>query len=297
MKKSRDCFYVLLGAAFYGIMPVIIKNSYNYGANGFNVTFYMALLSIPIYLLILAKRHVSLKQPWKKVRDCIIVGLADAGTYLFLYLSYAYIPVGVASMLNFIYPITVALAVHFLFKEKFGFIKIGALVVYLGGMVFLYGGDISGQPLGFVLALASGLIYTVHAVYLDKSGLAAEDVYVVGFYKAVTVAAATGIAGAAMNVPMMITGWQAWGSIFIAMILCRIGSTALIMLGIRGLGAFLPCVLSTLEPIVALLSGWLILRETVTGVQLIGVVMVLAAVLLIVFSDSREQRKKEQEAA
>lgn len=290
MKKIRECCFVLIAAALYGIMPALIKNAYNYGANGFNVTFYMAVLSVPVYLTIILVRRYPLTLPGKKIGQCVVAGLADMGTFLLLYLSYSYIPVGIATMLNFIYPVTVALAMHFLFGDKFGKMKIGALAVYLAGLMLLYGGDLSGSWQGFVLAIASGLSYTVHAVYLDKTGLSEENVYTVGLYKTIVVAVFTGIAGLAMNVPMVITGWGGWSSILVSTLLCRVVSGTLVLIGIRGLGAFLPSVLSTAEPVVALLTGWLLLGEIVSGVQGIGVALIMAAILLIVFSDWKGEK-------
>lgn len=292
MKKIRECFWVLIAAFLYGIMPVIIKNAYNYGANGFNVTFYMALISIPVYLGIILFCKYPLRMTGGKMGRCVIAGIADMGTFLLLYISYSYISVGVATMLNFIYPITVALAMHFLFREKFSAIQIGALFLYLGGMGALYGGDVSGDWRGFVLALLSGLSYTVHAVYLDKSGLSRENVYTVGLYKAIVAAAVSGIAGVIMEVPMQIKGWEAWGSIVLCMILCRIISGALMMIGIRALGAFIPSVLSTVEPVVALLAGVLILNEDVTAIQLAGTALILAAVLMIILNGGRNKEKR-----
>ena len=285
MKKIRECCFVLIAAALYGIMPALIKNAYYYGANGFNVTFYMAALSVPVYLIIILVCKYPLIFPKKKIGQCAIAGLADMGTFLLLYLSYAYIPVGVATMLNFIYPVTVALAMHFLFGDRFGKMKVWALVVYLIGLALLYGGDLSGGWQGFVLAVLSGLSYTVHAVYLDKTGLSEENVYTVGLYKTIVVAVFTGSAGILMKVPMVITGWEGWNSILICTILCRVVSGTLVLIGIRGLGAFLPSVLSTTEPVIALLTGWLVLGETVSKIQRLGIALILMAILLIIFSD------------
>lgn len=287
MKRVKECFYVVVAASLYGVMPVIIKNAYNYGANGFNVTFYMALFSIPVYLAGMWISKVSIRFPVRKIGQCVITGLADVGTFLLLYLSYSYIPAGVATMLNFVYPITVALVMHFLFGERFGAVRIGALCIYLAGLALLYGGAISGELIGFVLALLSGLCYTVHAVYMDKSGLSGENVYVVGFYKALVVLAVTAGAGTVLQIPMQITGWQAVSSIFIAMLLCRVLSGALVMIGIRRLGAFLPSVLSTIEPVVALLVGWIVLDEAVSLVQTGGIVLILAAVLMVMASGEK----------
>lgn len=289
----KECFYVVVAASLYGVMPVIIKNAYSYGANGFNVTFYMALFSLPVYLLAILFFKVPIHLPLKIIGQCVVTGLADMGTFLLLYLSYSYIPAGVATMLNFAYPITVALTMHFLFGEHFGWVRIGGLCIYLIGLCLLYGGSISGELLGFVLALLSGICYTVHAVYMDKSGLSKENVYVVGLYKTIVVMAAAGIVGFVWQVPMQIVGWQAWSSIFIAMLLCRVISGALVMIGIRGLGAFVPSVLSTIEPVVALLMGWLALDESVSMIQMIGIVLILGAVLAVMVSDEGKREEKK----
>lgn len=286
MKKAKEFAAVLTAAFLFGIMPALIKNAYNYGANGFNITFYMALLSIPIYLVILLCTGSPIKLPGKRILHCLIAGVADTGTFLLLYLSYSYIPVGVATMLNFIYPVTVALAMHFLYRESFGPKKIAALAIYLLGLASLYGGDITGNVIGFILAILSGISYTVHAIFMDKSGLSEENVYTVGLYKAVTVAVITGIAGILMRVPMHITGWGAWSSILVCTILCRVVSHALLMIAIRGLGAFLPSVLSTIEPIVAVLTGWLLLNEELTVLQWLGMILVLLSVIMIILSDA-----------
>ncbi len=65
-------------------------------------------------------------------------------------------------------------------------------------------------------------------------------------------------------------------------------SGALVMIGIRGLGAFLPSVLSTIEPAAALLAGWLILDEAVSRIQMGGVILILGALLMIMLSDAKK---------
>lgn len=285
MKRIKEYLYVIIAAFFFGIMPVLIKNAYHFGANGYNVTFYMALLSIPIYAGILFCTHTSIRLPPRLLGFSLLAGLADVGTFLLLYLSYSYISAGMATMLNFIYPVTIALAMHLLFHEQFGWKKRMALVIYLGGMLCLHIGSLSGKLPGFLLAVCSGLMYTVHAIVLERSGLSEENVYVVGVYKAVTVAAVSGILGLLMDQPMQISGWEAWGAILICTILCRIACNALLMAAIRRLGAFIPSVISTLEPVVAVAADCIVLHERLSLSQGCGMLLILVAVVLITVSN------------
>lgn len=282
MRKVRDGFYVVLAAIFFGLMPVLVKDTYSAGGNGVNIAFYMALICLPVYMLLIWKTGESLRLRRKELALCILAGVTDALTFVLLFLSYSFIPAGIATMLNFVYPVTVAAAMHLFFGERLRPAQVAGLGIYVVGIVMLYGGDYQMNIAGFLLALLSGLAYTAHAIILDKGGLAEKNIYVVGFYKTCTVVVLTGIMGLLLKMPFTITGVRAWGTIAFVALVCRLAAHALIMIGIRGLGALLPAVLSTFEPIVALAADRLVFQSTVSSMQMIGVCCILTAVITVV---------------
>lgn len=282
MRKVCDGFYVVLAAIFFGLMPILVKDTYSAGGNGVNIAFYMALICLPVYALLIWKTGESFRLRRKDLALCILAGVADALTFVLLFLSYSFISAGIATMLNFVYPVTVAVAMHLFFGERLQPAQVAGLGIYVVGIVMLYGGDYQMNAGGFLLALLSGLAYTAHAIILDKGGLAEKNIYVVGFYKTCTVVILTGITGLLLKMSFSITGVRAWVAIAFVAFVCRLAAHSLIMIGIRGLGAFLPAILSTFEPIVALAADRIVSQSTVSSVQMIGVCCILTAVITVV---------------
>lgn len=244
------------------------------------------LLSILVCLI----TGKSLRVKGRQAAELALFG-GGGFTATMLLISYAYlcIPAGTTIVLNFTYPMIVAVISAVMFKEKLPAAGILALIAAIAGVALisgLGGGDAIGRKpaLGIPLALLSGLAYAVyflagrHASYsnLDTS---VANVYITGSAAAICflIAALTG----RFRLPP--TGFM-WLVLTSSAILGYMIGLRLLLAGIRLLGSTAASALNTLEPVFASLTGLIVFGETMGPLKIMGAALVVlgAAVTIIV---------------
>ena len=157
---------VLASAVIFGFTPVLAALSYQGGSNGVNMAFLRAALPLPV-LYALTRRHP--KPDAAQRRLGAVLGLLLFGCALLLYSSYAYIPVGLATTLHFLYPLYVVLYEWLVQRRSPGALRLAGLVLGLSGsMLFLQPGEGALHPAGLLLALLSGVCYAGYIVVLSR---------------------------------------------------------------------------------------------------------------------------------
>lgn len=282
----KGIIFTAASAVIFGFTPILARISYDGGANGITMTFLRCLLSLPVLFVILRVRGVSLKiEPaWRMpVAACGVFGAF--ATTVTLYMSYSYIPVGMATTLHFIYPVLVTAGCVLIFREGITTKKVLALLCGAAGTLLFLENFSSGTGgstgIGIFLALLSGLFYSVHMVVMDKSGIKNMHYFKLSFYLCLSGAVLSGIYGGVTGqLTLHMTG-QAWLFAFLVSVCTSVGAISLFQLGIRYTGASTAAILSTLEPITSVILGVLVLGEVFTARKIEGCLCILLSVVLI----------------
>lgn len=280
----KGIIFTAASAVIFGFTPILARISYDGGANGITMTFLRCLLSLPILFLILKIKGIPLKvEPaWRMpVAVCGVFGAF--ATTVTLYMSYSYIPVGMATTLHFIYPVLVTAGCVLIFREGITIKKVLALLCGAAGTVLFleHFSAATGSGTGIFLALLSGLFYSIHMVVMDKSGIKNMHYFKLSFYLCLFGAALSGIYGGVTGqLALHLTG-QAWLFAFLVSICASVGAISLFQLGIRYTGASTAAILSTLEPITSVILGVLVLGELFTARKIAGCLCILLSAVLI----------------
>ncbi len=217
-------------------------------------------------------------------------------TATMLLISYAYlcIPPGTTIVLNFTYPILVAVISAILFKEKLRLPGWIALVIAMIGIALISGLGASGSSalgsdpgLGIPLALLSGLAYAVYFLAGRHASYAGLDTAAANFY--ITGSAALlcfGIAFVTGRFRLPPTGFL-WLVLLSSGILGYIVGLRLLLVGIRLLGSTPAAALNTLEPVFASITSMLVFGEAMSGMKLSGAALVLVGALISILSMRR----------
>ena len=152
--------------------------------------------------------------------------------------------------------------------------------------------------IGVLLALAAAGRYSVYIVLLggDFAGpLRDLDPIVVSSYIVTSAAITmtiTGFFAGQLYSSMTLKGW-------IAVIAIAFFSTALAIitfyLGVKEVGPSKAAILSTFEPVVTVALGVLVLKEVLSLVQFVGILLVLTAVVMINLAAARQKETAVQE--
>lgn len=293
MKKSLGVLCAFASAFIFGFTPVLGKLSYAGGSNGVTLTFLRALIALPVLYLLIRANGQTLRLSREQARHILLIGiLGPAATTLLLYSSYEYLPVGISTVLHFMYPVLVSLAEMLFFHEKATPAKLTALGLCTAGVVFfLESGSV--RPLGIVLALLSGVTYTYYMLGVERSSLRSLHHFKLSFYFCLIGLLVSGVFGACTKTLRFQLSAEAWLFSALVSLFVSVGAITFFQLAITRIGAAPTAILSTLEPICSVLMGLLFLHESLSPAKLAGCGLILAGVVIA----TRAQLRKKEAAA
>ncbi len=283
MKKIDGIIYTVVSSAAFGVMPILAKIAYKGGANATTVLFlrfFIATLIILLYIVVTKKDFKLNKSQLIHIIFLAIIGYT--GTSYALFLSYNYISVGLATILHFVYPVIVTAFSVILYKEKLHLSKILALILSVIGIYLLVdSGSASLNFKGVWLALISGFFYAYYIVGVAHSEVSKIDTFVLTFYLAFIAALSifiVGMVNGQLDFNIKPYSFLASGSIALV---STVLALTMFLKGIKIIGPSSAAILSTLEPIVSIILGVIILSEKLSFTIVIGCVLILFSVIIL----------------
>jgi drug/metabolite transporter (DMT)-like permease len=271
----------LVAAASFALQPLLVKIAFDGGAGVLSVGTLRFTLAAAV-LAVLARRSLA-AAPLRTLLPPFVLGLTLYGleTGLF-FASLERIDVSLASLLMCSYPAIVVAGAVLLGRERASKRRAGALVIALAGVLLVLAGGVGGalDPVGIALALGASAIYASYVLVSDRLLGSTEPL----------VLATMLCAGAATAFAL---GGAATGSIALAMrpstlllvaaiaLLATVLPIAAFLNGVRRLGPSRATILGTVEPPLTIGLAALVFGERLTAVQLLGAVLVLAAVVIV----------------
>lgn len=250
-------------------------------ANGVNVltaaTFRSICAALLLALLLRLRRTAVLPLP-TEFRGMALLGLLIAAQTVLVQLAVSLMPVTFAILFFYTYPFFTGLAAALLGDERFTW-RLGlALAAAFAGLGLVLGvGAQPPHPAGLAAAIGAALAFAGAVVLTPKlaPGLAAP---LRTFYMVATTAAIfLAVAAATRNVapPDSSPGWLGLAGLGV---LYAAGITGLFLL-LPLLGPVRSSVVLNLEPVAVAVIAWAALGEALTPAQIIGALVVVAAVI------------------
>ena len=279
MQHLIGLLLVVVAAASFGALPLFARIAYSAGADPLAVqTVRCAVAAVLLWALIAIRREPI---PTGRDRWALIAlgAVGYVGQSLTYYTALTMASVSLAALLLYLYPVLVTVLAALLLHERFSAVKIAALALALAGAVLAIGRIGHGHPLGVVLALSSAVIYSFYILLNSRLGtrtaaLPAATVIVTG--------AALAFAGIALvhhpTMPLAPVGWAAMVGMAV---LGSVVATTCFLAGLQRVGPGTAATLSTTEPVVAVGLAVLVLGETLSPLQVVGALCILAALLLL----------------
>ncbi len=287
MKRAKltGLFAATLSALLFGMSPALAKFAYQGGSNPLTMTFTRSLLALPFLILLASLSKIPLKPRKEEVLPVLLVSLFGAfATTLLLYSSYAYMAVGMATVLHYLFPVLVMLGGLIFFREKTNRVKLLALLLGFSGVLTFVG---SGSRLawqGILLAVTSAFTYAVLMIGIERTVIKEMPVLKMAVYSntlACLAALVIGLSTSSLSLKM--TG-TAWFISFLVALMVAVGAFTLLNLAVVKTGATTTAIVAMLEPLTSVLMGVLLLREKVTPLNLLGFALIMAGVLLVSLS-------------
>ena len=292
--KFNGVFYASLSSASFGFSPLFSLGLLAAGLSGFDVLSYRWLIAglvLMIYAFFKKKslRINSFSEGWK----IAILSILRSITSITLLIGYANISSGIASTINFMYPVIVTICMMLFFGEKRSFMDIFAILVSIFGVYLLASGDsimVEGgnTRVGLICSLISAFSFA--AYYIAMKQMRADKIEVVKFTTWVMLLSALYFIVCAFIFEgriTMITGGKNWLNILGLGLWATMVSNITGVKAIRRIGPTHTSILGALQPVTAVILGVLFLGEHLYIRSFIGIILILAAVSVVVMHQKK----------
>lgn len=281
----KGYLFAAIAEITYGMNPLFAVPLYeNDGMNPDSVVFFRYLMALPIIAAMVVMRGRRLTIPRFAIVPSIALGILMALSSLTLFLSYQYMNAGIASTLLFVYPIIVALIMVLFFKEKISMRLIGCIIVSLVGIALLYKGS-DGATLdttGTIFVMGSALSYAIYLVGINHKRMQEIPTLQLTFFMLLfgtVLFAGRLLSGVELTMPKV---WYHWGNIIGLAVFPTVISFICTTRAIQIIGPMPTAILGALEPASAIFFGVTILGQGITPRDLLGLVLIVAAVTTVI---------------
>ncbi len=307
MRETKGYLFAALAAASYGTNPIFAKPLYADGMNPDTVLLFRYAFGILLLGVVMAyngvRRH-DLRAAFQVSRhslpQLVLLGILMALSSLTLFVSYNYMPVGIASTLLFTYPILVAVIMTLVFHERMSWLVVACLLLACTGIGLLCktGGTPGDAPLttdngsntpfspfmiGVLLVLLSSLSYAIYLVGLNKTRVRTIASMPVTFY-VLCFGLLLFVWRVAFSTPFT---WPQhpvmWLNLLALGLLPTVVSLVLTALAIQRIGSTQTALFGALEPVTAVVLGILFLGESLNLRELAGMLLIFVSVTLVVY--------------
>ncbi|HHS96984.1 MAG TPA: EamA/RhaT family transporter [Chloroflexi bacterium] len=290
---TRGYLFALAGTAFWSSTGVLIRYlSTAHALPSLVLAFWrdlFAATTLALGFLILGRRRALWSTCRRHLSFLVAYGFVLATFNALWTASVALNGAAVGTVLAYSAPAFTALAGRRLFGERVGPLKIIALILSITGCVAVSGAYDPAAwavaPLGIVIGLLSGLGFSAYSLMGKASSrrkLEAWSVTFWGFaFAAVFLLLFQAPLGQIDDLFWLGTSLHGWSVLLLLAIAPTIGGYGMYTASMRYLPAGTANLISTLEPPLTVLIAYLLLQERMTGVQVVGSLLIVAGVVLV----------------
>ena len=292
--NRKGALLIILAGTCWGVISIFINYLSVAGLGEMQISFLRQFFAVLVFaLIILIRDRSKFRIPVKDLGLLMIVGFINGVLFNFLYF-YTIINsrASIAVVLLYTSPVFVIILARIFFKEKITGLKFIALVLTVIGCVFVTGVLGEGYmppPAAILTGVLTGLAYALNNI-LTSAAVKRNDPITVTFY--------TLFFSFMFLIPF--SGWSSLTSLcrsnpmilVVAFVMCLVTAVFAQYFFSLGLGLIesgKAAIYGATEPIVGSLVGILIFHEESNLMKIAGIIMVIAAILLIGKSDAEQE--------
>lgn len=278
--RIKGFIYLLLSAVYFGFMPLLVKVICADGGTIVGALFLrFSLAIVPLYIYLKICR-IPVKISADEGKRILLLTVFGYGiTALLLYSAYNYMPSGMATVIHFGYPVFVLLGSLIFLRRRVPKLKIFCVCLCMAGIILTYAGSGGvAKPLGFVLALISGMTYAFYILYLEVGGLQDIPAMKMIFYMNIVGSVMVWLIGTLSGSFVLRMNGPAWIAALILSLGAAFIGVGFFQYGVAYVGAQDAAILSTFEPVTSVIVGLVILHESASLPSMIGCVLILVSV-------------------
>jgi drug/metabolite transporter (DMT)-like permease len=271
---------VILAAICFGFMGLF--RSWAAGVS-VEMTLFLrfAIAGVLMLIMMLVRRQ-------RLPRGMVLLGLIGMGGALyvgesmFFFHAMNYIPVGMVSLLLYIYPVIVTIFAWVFLRERMTYTRLIALTLAAAGLALTIGPTMgdgeSVQRRGAMIGVALGLACCVsYAIYILVGGGMTRRAGAIPASTVVILSAAAVLGALALTRGDSFPATpQAWLGVSMLAITSTVVAITCVLVGLERIGPVQTSTLSTLEPVMTVLVGAAFMGQNMTAIQIVGGVLIIA---------------------
>lgn len=292
--KLNGVFYASISSASFGFSPLFTLGLLAAGLTGFDVLSYRWLIAgIVLMAYAFCKKKTLRLNSFDEAWKVILLSLLRSITSVTLLIGYANISSGIASTINFMYPVIVTICMMLFFGEKRSAIDFVAIAASIFGVYLLASGDsivVEGgnTRLGLICSLISAFSFA--AYYIVMKRVRADKIEVVKFTTWIMMLSALYFIVCAVVFEgklTMLPDFKSWLYILGLGLWATMVSNITGVKAIRRIGPTHTSILGALQPVTAVILGVLFLGEHLYLRSCIGMTLILVAVSVVVMHQKK----------
>lgn len=275
----------------YGLNPLFAKPLLSMGVSVDTMLACRYLIAVFILGVWLVFRKESLKVNKAQMWRLCILGFLFAMSSMLLFLSYNYIPAGLATTIVFLYPVIVALIMVLLKVYPTWQVWLSILMTFVGVVILSRpSGNMTLNITGLSLAAGSAIAYALYLIVVNRSRrLRTVTSLVLTFYALLIGSVVFLIHSAISGGEFMagLDGWYCWMNLICLAVFPTLVSLLTLAMATRIIGPTKTSVLGVFEPVTAIAVGTIFFGESLTLNIIIGVIITLVAVTFMVMTGKK----------
>ena len=269
----------LLAATVLGLNTTFARLAYDAGSNPVTVLggrFLACTLTIGIAVILLGRPTAIPTGSRLPMLSVTAIWFLGPTCYLW---SVVFIPVGLAALLFYTFPLIVAAISHFQEGARLGPMRVGAFLLAFTGLVIALGPSLSeldwrGIALASVAAVSTAVTFILSRRLVSELGVFTFTMYISAGSFFLIMGVILLVGGIAL--PQNIIGWTGLSGAAFGYVL---GILAMFT-AIKYVGSAAAAMLLNLEPLISILAAAIVLGERLTMLQFTGAIMVVSALIL-----------------
>ena len=298
MNKFKGFLYGIVASSTFGLLPLFTLPVMGEGLTTFSILSYRMLFASILVAVLMLIGRVSFATNLKELRWFAVLGFLYYGSAALLFQAYGGMASGLATTLHFMYPVSVTVIMALVYKQRPSLVTICAIVLSLVGVALLCLRESStgvSSLLSVFLVLLSGVCYAVYLVLvsmvrrINQQNSQKLTFYVLMFSGAFFMLST--LQGEGLQI---IPSASAGINLLLMATLPTLLSNLALVRSVKNIGSTLTSVLGAMEPLTAIIVGILVFDESLRGLMIVGIILILVSVSLIVLSPLLDKRIAER---
>lgn len=298
MNKFKGFLYGIVASSTFGLLPLFTLPVMGEGLTTFSILSYRMLFASILVAVLMLIGRVSFATNLKELRWFAVLGFLYYGSAALLFQAYGGMASGLATTLHFMYPVSVTVIMALVYKQRPSLVTICAIILSLVGVALLCLRESNtgvSSLLSILLVLLSGVCYAVYLVLvstvrrINQQNSQKLTFYVLMFSGAFFMLST--LQGGGLQI---IPSASAGINLLLMATLPTLLSNLALVRSVKSIGSTLTSVLGAMEPLTAIIVGILVFDESLRGLMIVGIILILVSVSLIVLSPLLDKRIAER---